>query len=204
MPYGKLIVLEGADGCGKSTHAKLLGEHLKKQGRDLVMTAEPTKGFIGTGIRKILGGNKTESPEILALLFAADRKEHIETIILPALKEGKIVITDRYLYSNIAYQGVQGISPDWVSEINSFAPEPDLVLVLSIPSTKAMERMFHREREIFEFTEFQEKVQKRLFDIANGGSTKLSVPGKKWVIVSTSGELEATQEKIRKEVSKIL
>jgi len=196
MAKGKLIVLEGADGTGKSTHARLLSEHLLARGYNTVITEEPTKGEIGGFIRKILSGSKKVSPETLALLFTADRAEHIENVIKPAIDSGKIVITDRYYYSTIAYQSVQGLSQKWLSEINSFAVDPDIVIVLEIESQEALNRMNRETKEVFEYLDFQKKVQKALLGMANGGNKALSRPGKAWAVISTSAPREEVQKKI--------
>ena len=110
------IVIEGIDGCGKGTQAKLLFDHLKDLGKEVLLTAEPTKGPLGKMIREHLSDPFLDD-ESLALLFAADRIEHLEKEVRPALEAGKIVISDRYVYSSVAYQG-QRIDLDWVGDIN--------------------------------------------------------------------------------------
>jgi dTMP kinase len=204
MKKGFFIVLEGADGSGKSTHARLLAEYLESKGRDVVVTQEPTKGFIGQAIRRALSGKMEVSPKTLALFFTADRCEHVEQVIRPALAAGKAVITDRYYYSTIAYQAVQGVSPKWVSELNSFVPEPDLVLILKIDTDKALSRISAREKEVFEVRDFQEKVQKNLLDLASGEHKNLSKPGKSWRVVDSNGRPEDVQKKIREAVDEHL
>ena len=87
------VVIEGIDGCGKSTQARLLFEWLKETDHDALLTAEPTKNKLGIFIRKILAGTEKVDPKTLALLFTADRYEHLETEIKPALSDGKIVIS---------------------------------------------------------------------------------------------------------------
>lgn len=200
MEKGRFIVLEGADGSGKSTHMQLLADYLRENGLDAVTTEEPTKGFIGQAIRMILSGKINVSPTTLTLLFTADRAEHVENVIKPALEEGKTVICDRYYYSTVAYQSVQGVSQQWISQLNSQFPEPDLVLVLRIDSEAALSRMGNRAREVFEVLDFQEKVQQSLLDLAYGGRSNLSKPGKVWKVVSTADEKEKVQEKIREVV----
>lgn len=196
MAKGKLIVLEGADGTGKSTHARLLSEHLLARGYNTVVTEEPTKGEIGGFIRSVLSGKKKVSPEALALLFTADRAEHIENVIKPAIESGKIVITDRYYYSTVAYQSVQGLSQKWLSEINSFAIEPDIVIALEIESKEALSRMNRETKEVFEYLDFQEKVQKELLGMAKAAGKGLSKPGKAWAVISTSAPREEVHKRI--------
>jgi len=201
---GFFIAIEGADGCGKTTHAKLLAKHLRDNGYDVVITQEPTRGSIGQAIRDVLSGKMKVSPATLTLFFTADRSEHVDTVIKPALNEGKVVITDRFYYSTVAYQSVQGVKTTWISELNSFVPEPDLVIVLKIESEEALQRMSGRQLEIFEVLNFQKKVQQSLLEMAYGGRSKLSKPGKVWKIISTATPVEATQEKIREVADKYL
>jgi len=204
MKKGYFIVIEGADGCGKSTHAKLLGKYLKEKGYEVVVTREPTRGPIGLAIRDILAGRAKASPSALALFFTADRADHVDTVIKPALEEGKVVISDRYYYSTVAYQSVQGVKTTWISQLNSFVPEPDLVVVLKIESEEALARMSGRQLEVFEVLNFQKKVQEALLNLAYGARSKLSKPGKVWKIISTATPIEQTQEKIRDVVGKYL
>ncbi len=204
MSKGKFIVFEGADGTGKSTHVKMLVEYLHTKGIDVVLTEEPTKGEIGKEIREVLGDKKDATPKKLTELFTQDRKEHVENVISPMLEKGKIVICDRYYYSTIAYQSTQGVDKDWISELNSFVPEPDLVVVITISPEEAQTRMHHREKEVFEVLHFQEKVQAELLALANGDHKKLSVPGKKWEVVSNVEDANTVQKKIQELVEKTL
>jgi len=197
MTMGKFIVFEGADGTGKSTHVKMLVDYLQETGIDVVLTEEPTKGEIGKEIREVLSGKTEASPEELTELFTKDRKEHVEKVIQPMLEEGKTVICDRYYYSTVAYQSTQGVNKDWISELNSFVPEPDLVIVITISPEEAQTRMHHREKEVFEVIHFQEKVQAELRALAEGENKKLSVPGKEWEIVSNVEDTETVQKRIR-------
>lgn len=200
MEKGTFIVIEGPDACGKSTHARLLGEHLESKGRDTIVTQEPTKGPIGQVVREVLSGRLKVSPETLTLLFTADRAEHVENLIEPALRQGKTVVTDRYYYSTVVYQSLQGVDKEWISQLNAFVPEPDLVVVLEVASKEALNRMEGRTREVFEVVRFQKRVQKALLKLAHGGSAELSRPGRAWEVVSSSGEVGKVQARIRKAV----
>ncbi len=204
MKKGSFIVIEGADGSGKSTHAKLLADHLREEGHRAVLTQEPTHGFIGQAIRMVLAGKIRVSPETLTLLFTADRAEHVDKVIRPALEKGKVVISDRYYYSTVAYQSVQGIGDQWISQMNSFVPEPNLVIVLEVASEKALARMSHREKEVFEVLNFQKKVQQKLLSLAYGERSKLSKPGKAWKVISNADEVGQVQERVREAVAKHL
>ncbi|MBN2518062.1 MAG: dTMP kinase [Candidatus Altiarchaeota archaeon] len=191
---GIFIVIEGADGTGKSTHAKLLGEYLRKNGYDVVNTAEPTKGLMGKRTREVLSGKADVTPKELTLLFTEDRKEHVKNLVRPSLDGGKVVICERYFYSTIAYQSIQGVDPKWIEKINSFAVKPDLVILLKISPKKALDRM-HRQKEVFEVLEFQEKVQEVLIRFAQT---------KSWVVVETEADMNRVQDKIRAAVDRFL
>ncbi|MBU4231991.1 MAG: dTMP kinase, partial [Proteobacteria bacterium] len=111
--HGVLLALEGVDGCGKSTQAGLLATALRERGLEVVLTCEPTDGPLGQQIREYFQGpTRYLSAKEELNLFMADRREHVEKVINPALAEGKIVITDRYYYSSVAYQGALGLDPD--------------------------------------------------------------------------------------------
>jgi dTMP kinase len=126
---GSFICVEGLDGCGKTTQTKLLVESLKKKGYDAIYTAEPSCGEIGKFIKKYcLHGETRVSSIVEALLFAADRFEHVEKDVFPALNEGKLVVSDRYVYSSLAYQGAAGLDLEWIEKINEHATHPELML----------------------------------------------------------------------------
>lgn len=134
-----LIVFEGIDGAGKSTQASLLADKLKKNGFSVILTSEPTDGPLGQKIRQL----KTRLTPLEEMkLFTEDRKGHVRDVILPALKEGKIVVCDRYLYSSAAYQGALGIDPFAIMETNlEFAPRPDITFFLDLSIENAFNRI---------------------------------------------------------------
>ncbi len=141
MRPGRLIVFEGIDGTGKSTQLALLADWLQEQGYDVVVTREPTDGVWGRKIRELYRNRAAHSLEEELELFIRDRQEHVDQVIQPALDLGKIVLSDRYYFSTAAYQGAAGCDPDEVFARNSFAPEPDLVVLLSLDPEAAMERI---------------------------------------------------------------
>lgn len=145
-PYrGKLIVFEGLDGSGQSTQAGLLRDFLVKKGYKVVLTKEPTlDSEAGKKIRKILDKKIKISPRELQKLFAKDRKEHLEKEILPALKKGKIVISDRYFFSSFAYGKASNISLDWLIKINKNFILPDLTFILKVSPEVCLERIEKR------------------------------------------------------------
>ena len=155
---GAFICIEGLDGCGKTTQAKLLTEKLRKSHR-AVYTAEPSRGKIGTYIRnRCLYGEKRLSTVVEALLFAADRIEHVETEVLPALNEGQLVISDRYVYSSLAYQGAAGLSLEWIEKVNEHALKPDLAVFIDVNPKTVMHRL-KPKRSVMENMETQQRVR---------------------------------------------
>src|SRR4030042_2031697 len=127
---GIFIVIEGLDGSGKTTQIHLLAQKLSKN-YPVNLTAEPSRGKIGTFIRQCcLYEDRRLPTEAEALLFAADRIEHLQNEIKPALDEGKIVVCDRYTYSSLAYQERAGLSLDWIQTLNKYALKPDLALFI--------------------------------------------------------------------------
>jgi len=149
------IVFEGIDGSGKTSQVKKLGKYLSKE-YDVVLTKEPTAGVIGKLIKNILAGKEQVDPKTLALLFTADRYEHLKNEIIPALNEEKIVICDRYYYSTLVYQMAQGVDETWIKELNKYALVPNVTFFLDIQPDIALERT--NQTDIFETKEFLNKI----------------------------------------------
>ena len=155
---GAFICIEGLDGCGKTTQARLLVAKLRKS-HNAVYTAEPSRGRIGTFIRnRYLYGEKRLSTIVEALLFAADRIEHVENEVLPALNQGKLVISDRYVYSSLAYQGAGGLSLNWIEKVNEHALKPDLAVFIDVDPKTVMHRL-KSKRSVMENMETQQRVR---------------------------------------------
>lgn len=155
---GIFIVIEGLDGSGKTTQANLLTQKLAST-HNVVFTAEPSQGKIGSFIRKCcLYEDKRLPTEAEALIFAADRIEHLQTEIKPALDHDKIVICDRYTYSSLAYQGSAGLSLDWIKTINARALQPDFAIFIDVPPEVVLERL-QRKKSVMETLETQQKVR---------------------------------------------
>jgi dTMP kinase len=155
---GAFICIEGLDGCGKTTQAKMLAKKLGKS-HNAVYTAEPSRGNIGNFIRKCcLYGEKRLSTVVEALLFAADRFEHAENEVLPALREGRLVISDRYVYSSLAYQGAAGLSLEWIEKINEHALKPDLAVFIDVKLETVMNRL-KCKKSVMENTKTLQKVR---------------------------------------------
>ena len=139
---GRLFAFEGLDGSGKSTQMHLLVATLRDLGYDVVATREPTDGKYGRRLRQLLTSREQCSPDEELRLFVEDRRDHVETLIKPALASGKVVLTDRYYLSTAAYQGVLGHDPETILRENEvFAPLPDLVFFLQIPVATGIARI---------------------------------------------------------------
>ena len=151
-PRGRFIVLEGIDGAGTTTQARRLCRWLEERGRRAWLTREPSDGPIGKMLRRALEGrlhSRSGAPldgKAMALLFAADRIDHLRDEIEPKLKEGYVVISDRYVLSSLAYQS-QVAPLDWVEAINALARPPDLTVFIDVPAKVALERRRGRKRE---------------------------------------------------------
>jgi dTMP kinase len=155
MSKGFLIALEGVDGSGKSTQAEMLANSLEKDGHQVVLTREPTHGPAGQKLQRyLLGPSRHLSPGEELELFIEDRRQHVDQIIKPALERGKVVITDRYYYSSVAYQGALGLDPNDILAANeAFAPAPDLVIILDLPVTEALGRLAKKGKAAHQVSE---------------------------------------------------
>jgi dTMP kinase len=142
---GVFIVLEGGDASGKSTQAQLLADRLRSRGRDVVETFEPGATQTGAAVRALLlDGDEPIDPTTEALLLAADRAQEVVDVIRPALARGADVVSDRYVPSSLAYQGVaRGLGVEKVEKLNRWATgglEPDVIVVLDVDETVATSR----------------------------------------------------------------
>ena len=181
MKPGKLIVLEGIDGSGKSSHAALLVATLRQNGYDAVQTFEPTDGPIGQLLRRYLKGELHTTERAVAAMFLADRLDHISgpTGLLATLQAGKTVVCDRYYYSSIAYNCMSE-DIQWVSNLNLAAAQllrPDVVVYLDLPVDVMEQRLEKRGfKEIYETVDYQRKVAQR-YDMAlsQGGDVVVRV-----------------------------
>lgn len=171
---GKFITLEGPDGSGKSTIINLITEYLKKEDIEFIQTREPGGTLIGEAIREIIldNDNTKMSYETEALLYAASRAQHIHEKIVPALKDEKLVLCDRFILSSLAYQGVgRGLGIEEVKAINDFALKgiyPDLILFFHIDPKLTLERKLGNvdtDRLENLGSEFHKKVYKGYMDL---------------------------------------
>ena len=160
MKKGLLIAFEGIDGTGKSTQLPLLAQWLRQQNYNVVETREPTDGFYGMQIRKLYQNRSLVSPEEELNLFLLDRQEHVRECIQPALDKGQIILTDRYYFSTAAYQGAAACDPEEIFRLHTFAPKPDLVLLLTMPVSESLARIRKFRGEQLNDFEQQEQLEK--------------------------------------------
>lgn len=194
---GTFICIEGLDGCGKTTQARLLVRRLKRKGYDAVYTAEPSRGKIGQFIKKhFLHGKKRGSVIVEALLFAADRFEHVKEEVIPALDAGKVLVSDRYVYSSLAYQGATGLDLEWITKINEHACRPDLAVFIDVEPGMVVKRL-KTKKSVMENLETQRKVREvyekfvergELFKIDGSGSKQKVAEDILKVVVSFLGK----------------
>jgi dTMP kinase len=200
MPVGRYIVFEGSEGCGKSTHASRLAEHL-----DAILTRETGGTAIGQRIRAILHDTSVTNlaHRAEALLAAADRAQHIEEVVAPALAAGRHVVSDRSVYSTLAYQGYgRGLPLDDVRHINEWAVAghwPDLVVLLDVPLEVMMQRLKKRELDRFELEDdgFHRRVR-------DGFSAMAAADPDRWVVIDGQQSKDAVQTAIRTAVAERL
>jgi len=162
---GVFVVFEGGEGAGKSTQIELLREFLVSRGRPVLVTREPGGTGIGDRIRDLLldPASASMSAKAEALLYSADRAQHVAEVIEPALTAGSVVVSDRYVYSSIAYQGLaRGLGLDEITNLNRWATGglmPDLVFLFDFDAAKGLERSGGHDRIEQEGLEFHEKVR---------------------------------------------
>ena len=166
---GLFIVLEGIDGSGKDTHIKFLAKELRELGYAVVETAEPSRDRVGTFLKRYAKRKEKRLPaESEALLYASDRFDHVKNVIKPALRRDQIVISARYYYSSMAYQGAVGVDLDWIKEMNRFALKPDLAVHLDILPEYSLHRL-KRRRSIYEDSDYLRKVRDIYIKLVNEG-----------------------------------
>ena len=204
---GIFITFEGIDGSGKDTQAKLLAKYFKNKGYSVIRTREPGGTSIGEKIRKILLSPKISRVDQRAevLLFAASRAQIVSNIIKPALEKGKIVISNRYVDSSYAYQGIaRKMGLDWVIEINKWATQgllPDITFFLDIPEELGLKRV-DKSRNIRDKIEkdgeiFQKKVREGYYKLAK-------LFPERYRIIDANRNEDLIQKDIRKDVDKFI
>jgi dTMP kinase len=176
---GVFIAFEGGEGAGKSSRARALASRLRAAGHQVVLTHEPGDSKIGPQIRAILldVANVGLDPRAEALLYAADRAEHVAAIVRPALDRGAVVITDRYVDSSIAYQGfARGLGTETIAELSRFATgglHPDLTVVLDVPPPIGRSRLHGvADRLESEADEFHARVRLAYVELADAAPAR--------------------------------
>jgi dTMP kinase len=208
---GAFIVVEGIDGAGTTTQVSRLAACLRKEGHKVRSTREPSDGPVGTMIRQVLSGRivvpggRAPGWETMALLFAADRMDHVETEVLPFVAEGGIVISDRYDASSLAYQSVTSgreseQAVEWIRSINVHAPRPDLTLVLELPPDAAAVRREARGEaaQLYE----QHEVQRALAEFYR--QLSLHLPKDRVIVVDGEGDVDDVTERLAGHVFALL
>lgn len=169
---GLFVCFEGGEGSGKSTQSRLLRDHLEKQGHEVVLTFEPGDTPVGAELRRIVLSPETGalSDRTEVLLYAADKAEHVDTVVLPALERGAVVVTDRYVDSTLAYQGAGRTLP--VADVAHVARwatgdlRPHLTVVLDLEPAAGLGRFEGRDRIEGESLEFHQRVRQAFLDMA--------------------------------------
>lgn len=199
------VTFEGGEGCGKSTHSRLLKKYLEDRGYKVVLTLEPGGTQLGKILRaKLLKGNKFSSKLTELFLFAADRMEHVENVIRPALKAGKILISDRYTDSTTAYQiGGRRLPAklvDTVNRLSSCGIRPDITILLDVPPKKGVIRgTKHTGRDKFESEnwDFHDRVRKAYLQLSRKHPKRIK-------LIPTQQAIEKVQTVIRRVIDEKL
>jgi dTMP kinase len=194
---GLLIAFEGLDGAGKTTQLGLLYDHLLQRGQEVSRFREPSDGPLGKRLRDFMEhGRGDVTPDTELQWFLDDRREHVKQSIQPALDRKHIVLLDRYYFSTMAYQGVQGRDPQSIRECNeAFAPPPDLLLLLDLAPEVGWQRLSQRGTPShFERLDYLKKVA-RIFDAMDFPYLRRIPAGQK---------PEAVQAQVRREVQELL
>jgi dTMP kinase len=200
---GKFVVLEGIDGSGTTTHVARLADKLRGQKLKVRTTREPSDGPIGTLVRQVLTGRvvvpggRAPNWQTMALLFAADRMDHVEAEIEPWVSEGGTLISDRYDASSLAYQSVSSgrggaDAVEWIRALNKFCARPDLTIVLDVNFEEAARRRDLRGEaaQLYEQNEVQRALAVFYRDLAK------HLPKDRITLVDAGGTIDEVHERI--------
>ena len=205
MP-GTFITFEGIDGSGKSTQLRLLNNFLRTRGCNVLLTREPGGTKLGLRLREaLLDATEEVDPLTELLVFAADRAQHVRRVLIPALENGEVVISDRYADATVAYQGAgRGFSPELISQIVQLATgglKPDLTLLFDVSINDATTRTTRRsngksavrgerDRLDIEDAEFHARVREAYLRMAAAEPERVKV-------IDTSGPVERTHQRVK-------
>ena len=208
--YGRFIVLERIDGAGTTTQYALLVERLRRETpkTPVKITREPSDGPIGSLVRQVLTGRiivpggRAPGWATMALLFAADRMDHVESDIEPFLAQGGVIVSDRYDASSLAYQSVSSgrggeKAVEWIRELNKHALRPDLTIVLDLPSEIAAVRREVRGEaaQLYEQNEVQRALAEFYRDLAR------HMPDDRVVIIDGKGSIDEVHQRVYEAVA---
>jgi dTMP kinase len=197
MSPGIFIVIEGIDGTGKSTQARRLAEWFTAQGREVLLSREPTDGPWGKQLRESAASGRL-SPDDELEYFLKDRRQHVEELIKPAIAAGKVVILDRYYFSSMAYQGSRGFDVAEIRRRNEeFAPVPNLLLILDLDVDAAHQRIGVRGDTANEFEKRENLIRCReiFLSLANEPFSR---------VIPSAGTLDEVSLRIRETVTQAL
>jgi len=200
---GRFVVLEGIDGAGTTTHVGRLAQRLRSMRVPVRATREPSDGPVGTLVRQVLTGRvvvpggRAPGWATMALLFAADRMDHVESEIEPFVAEGGVVISDRYDASSLAYQSVSSGADskeavEWIRSLNRYVRRPDLTIVLDLSPETASERRMHRGEpaQLYEQNEVQRALAAFYKDLAK------HMPKDRVIVIDASGTVEEVHARV--------
>jgi dTMP kinase len=200
---GRLVVLEGIDGAGTTTQAARLAERLRREGAAARVTREPSDGPVGTLVRQVLTGRiivpggRAPGWATMALLFAADRMDHVESEIEPFIAQGGVVVSDRYDASSLAYQSVSSGAEskeavEWIRSLNRYVRRPELTLVLDLPPDLAAERRQQRGEaaQLYDQSEVQRALAAFYRDLDK------HLPNDRIVVVDGSGGVDEVHARV--------
>jgi dTMP kinase len=204
---GRFITLEGGDGAGKTTQAELLTAWLEANGRTVVRTREPGGTDLGLRVREIFLHERGHiAPRAEALLYAADRAHHVETVVRPALARGDVVLQDRYIDSSVAYQGVaRGLGAEHVRDVSDWAAgglRPDRTVLLDLDVTEGRARVAAARGDTFDRLEseaaaFHETVRRAFLDMAE-------VEPDRFLVVDAGMPADDVQQAIRRALAPLV
>jgi dTMP kinase len=208
MAAGRFIVFEGLDGAGTTTQSELLATALRAKGRTVHLAHQPSGGAVGLLIRQILAGRTATQKadgkldvvdeRVMALLFAADRLDHLTSQIEPRLARGEDVILDRYVLSSLAYQGAT-VSHEFIQAANRFARKADLTLFLYVPAQIAIERVRKRgaKLERYETAAQMQQIEREYNRLVGTDASVVAIDGTRSIPEVSELCLAAVHEQLR-------
>ncbi|MBF8437973.1 dTMP kinase [Halanaerobiaceae bacterium Z-7014] len=205
---GLFITLEGLEGSGKTTQQKYIVDELRDKGFDVLLTREPGATRLGKRIRELLLDPEWSemTPRAEILLFAADRAQHVEEVVKPALKAGKIVISDRYFDSNLAYQGYgRGLDIEIVKKINLWAVDylkPDLTFFLDLPVEVGLARA--RAQTVDKLGDRLEREELKFYQQIRDGYLKLAEESERFRVIDANRSIKEVKVDILQVIEEMI